>query len=79
MSPQQVLTLKTDKTDAEIQAECAEQGTLTIKPPLTRAGWSLVELAGQMPAVVVEGPDGTYIGTVQDTDDDRYEVYVELR
>lgn len=79
MSPQQVLTLKTDKTDAEIQAECGEQGTLTIRPPLTRAGWSLVEQCAGCPDVVVEGPDGTYIGTVQDTDDGRYEIYVELR
>lgn len=79
MSPQRVLTLRTGKTDAQIQAECDEFGTLTIKPPLTAAGWSLVEQAQECPGVVVEGPDGTYIGTVSDTDDGRYEIYVELR
>lgn len=79
MSPVRVLELKTDKTDAEIQAECEEHGTLTVRPPLTMAGWSLVEQAQDMPDVVVEGPDGTYIGTVQDTDEGRYEIYVELR
>lgn len=79
MFPARVLELKTDKTDAQIQAECAESGTLTIRPPLTMKGWSLVEQAQECPDVVVTGPDGVYIGTVQDTDDGKYEIYVELR
>lgn len=77
---QPVLTLKSDKTSAQLRAEADEEGTVTVHPPLTAAGWSLVEQAASCPDVVLESADGdTFIGTVQDVDDGRYEIYVELR
>lgn len=77
MSPVKVLELKTDKTDPEVQAECEEHGTLTVRASLTINGWTL-DIYQNSPCTVT-GPDGTYIGTVQGTDDGRYEIYVELR
>lgn len=77
---QPVLTLKSDKTTEQLKAEAREDGTVTVRPPLTLAGWSLTEQAASCPDVVLESADGdTFIGTVQDTDEDRYEIYVELR
>lgn len=77
---QPVLTLKSDKTTAQLKAEAGEEGTVTVKPPLTLAGWSLVEQAASCPDVVLESADGdTFIGSVEDVDEGKYEIYVELR
>lgn len=73
-----VLELKSSKTAAEIEALGDEP--LDIRPPLTVAGWKLVELASLSEDVTVTSADGAvFIGSVSDVDEGRYVITVELR
>jgi hypothetical protein len=72
-----VAELSTRLTDAEIAAETAEFGSLT----LTRVHWKVLrEIDHGAEDVTLTSADGSvYIGTVQDYDADRAEVTIELR
>jgi hypothetical protein len=71
------LELKSGKTTAEIEAG---DGTLDIQLPLTLEGWSLTEMIRDHGRdVVVQSADGAhFIGVVQDVDEARYVITVEL-
>jgi hypothetical protein len=72
-----VAELRTHLTDAEIAAETAEFGSLT----LTGVHWTVLrEIDHGAEDVTLTSADGSaYIGTVQDYDADRAEVTIELR
>lgn len=75
-----MIELKSRQTAEKIGTEAATEGSFTHQLPLTRKGWDTVESASCGDDVILTASDGpVFLGTVQDTDEDRYRLYIELR
>jgi hypothetical protein len=75
-----LIELESRKTTEAISLESATDGSVEHQLPLTRKGWNIVENATCGDDVILTSADGSvFLGTVQDTDEDRYRLYIELR
>jgi hypothetical protein len=75
-----LLELKSEQGWRSIAGEAAVEGSFTHQLPLTKRGWEIVESATCGDDVILTSADGnTFLGTVQDINEDRYRLYIELR
>lgn len=75
-----LIELKSRKTTEQISVEAATDGSVEHQLPLTRKGWETVENATCGDDVILTSAGGdTFIGEIQDTDEGRYRLYIELR
>lgn len=82
MATQPALELTSDKTTAEIVKEAAGMlGLVDVQLPLTLKGWDLVEMAAENAGrpVVLRSADGdVFVGEINDADEGKYLITVEL-
>jgi len=75
-----MLDVKSTRDSDAIAAEAATEGGFTHQLPLTRDGWETVANATCGDDVILTAADGTVLlGTVQDTDEGKYQLFIELR
>lgn len=76
----EVLELNIPRTADEIKAEADREDCITWQLPATHSGWRIVDAAEVGQGVVLIPSDGgSFLGEIQDIDEDHYILVIELR
>lgn len=82
MTVAKAMELKSGKTTAQIEAEARDMcGLVDVQLPLTLEGWNLTEMIryyGARPVVVRSADGDVFIGEVNEVDEEKYVLTVDL-